>query len=108
MQDLRSLVQSRGVNVSGWVFTRVDGFSADGSTIVGSGTFNGDRRVFVIRMPPLHCTADFNCSGTISVQDLFDFLRAWFSLGYGADVNGMSGISVQDIFDFLAAWFQGC
>ena len=25
-----------------------------------------------------------------------------------ADFNGVSGVSVQDIFDFLAAWFAGC
>ena len=25
------------------------------------------------------CRADFNCSGTISVQDIFDFLAAYFA-----------------------------
>lgn len=53
------------------------------------------------------CVADFNCSGTVSVQDIFDFLAAWFAGTPTADING-GGIGVQDIFDFLSAWFAGC
>jgi hypothetical protein len=54
------------------------------------------------------CKADFNGAGGIGVQDIFDFLTAWFSAQPGADFNGANGITVQDIFDFLAAWFTGC
>ena len=54
------------------------------------------------------CPADFNCSGTLSVQDIFDFLAAWFASAPAADFNGVNGITPQDIFDFLAAWFAGC
>ncbi len=54
------------------------------------------------------CAADFNCSSGITVQDIFDFLAAWFSSNPLADFNGIGGITVQDIFDFLAAWFAGC
>ena len=43
----------------------------------------------------------------LSVQDIFDFLNAWFSNDSAADFNG-NGLSVQDIFDFLNAWFAGC
>ncbi len=53
------------------------------------------------------CIADFNCSGAVSVQDIFDFLAAWFAGTPSADING-GGIGVQDIFDFLSAWFTGC
>jgi hypothetical protein len=60
--------------------------------------------------------ADFNHSGAISVQDIFDFLDAWFNgcTGQGtpnsscvrsADVNNSNSVTVQDIFDFLASWF---
>jgi len=56
----------------------------------------------------VRCLADFNCTGNVSVQDLFDFLAAWFAHDPRSDVNGASGVSVQDIFDFLAAWFAGC
>ncbi len=54
------------------------------------------------------CPADFNRDGTISVQDIFDFLTAWFAGNPAADINGVNGLSVQDIFDFLGVWFAGC
>lgn len=54
------------------------------------------------------CRADVNCSNDISVQDIFDFLAAYFAAGLGADFNASGTISVQDIFDFLAAYFAGC
>lgn len=54
------------------------------------------------------CAADFNGVGSVSVQDIFDFLAAWFAALPDADVNGTGTVTVQDIFDFLAAWFAGC
>jgi hypothetical protein len=54
------------------------------------------------------CPADFNCSGFLSVQDIFDFLGAWFAGDPRADFNGVGGVTVQDIFDYLGAWFTGC
>jgi hypothetical protein len=53
------------------------------------------------------CRADFNGVDGIGVQDIFDFLNAWFAGSSAADMNG-DGLSVQDIFDFLNAWFAGC
>lgn len=57
---------------------------------------------------PACCAADFNADGTLSVQDLFDFLSAYFASDPAADFNDVGGITVQDIFDFLNAWFAGC
>jgi hypothetical protein len=57
---------------------------------------------------PCACRADYNHSGTLNVQDIFDFLSGWFGGNPAADFNGMGGITVQDIFDFLSAWFAGC
>jgi hypothetical protein len=54
------------------------------------------------------CASDVNRSGTVTVQDIFDFLAAYFAGGITGDFNGAGGISVQDIFDFLAAYFAGC
>jgi hypothetical protein len=54
------------------------------------------------------CKADFNQNGVLSVQDIFDFLAAYFGNDPRADFNGSGSISVQDIFDFLAAYFGGC
>ena len=53
------------------------------------------------------CPQDFNENGVVSVQDIFDFLAAFFGNDCRADFNNASGISVQDIFDFLAAYFTG-
>jgi hypothetical protein len=67
---------------------------------------------------PTGC-GDFNNSGGITVQDIFDFLAAWFAqctapgtpdavvCFNSADFNRDHTLSVQDIFDFLAAWFAG-
>lgn len=54
------------------------------------------------------CPADFDCSGALTVQDVFDFLAAWFASNPRSDVNGSGAATVQDIFDFLASWFAGC
>lgn len=54
------------------------------------------------------CIADFDGSGVVSVQDIFDFLSAYFSGNLAADVNHVDGVTVQDIFDFLGAYFAGC
>lgn len=52
------------------------------------------------------CRADYNRNGSVTVQDIFDFLDAYFR-GIG-DFNGNCQITVQDIFDFLNAYFIGC
>lgn len=54
------------------------------------------------------CIADFNDSGSVSVQDLFDFLGAYFANDPRADVNTSGAVSVQDIFDYLGLYFAGC
>ncbi len=64
--------------------------------------------VTVTMMPVPVCPADFNGVGGITVQDIFDFLAAWFAGDIRADFNTSGTLSVQDIFDFLAAWFAGC
>lgn len=55
------------------------------------------------------CKADFNKVGGITVQDIFDFIAAWFSGSSSANItsNGAGAPTVQSIFDFLAAWFAG-
>ena len=63
-----------------------------------------------------YCHCDFNQNGRMEVQDIFDFLSAWFlgctpsnqptgCGGKNADFNGNSELEVQDIFDFLSCWF---
>jgi hypothetical protein len=54
------------------------------------------------------CAADFNQSQQLSVQDIFEFLAAYFAHDLAADFNSSGSLSVQDIFDFLGAYFAGC
>lgn len=58
--------------------------------------------------PTACCAANFNQSGGVSVQDIFDFLGAYFEGDPSANFNNSGGITVQDIFDFLSAYFAGC
>lgn len=54
------------------------------------------------------CGADFNCSRSVTVDDLFGYFNAYFAGAQGADVNGLSGVTIDDLFLFLRAWFAGC
>jgi hypothetical protein len=58
--------------------------------------------------PTTCCPANYNLTGGVGVQDIFDFLNGFFAADPRADFNHVNGINVQDIFDFLAAWFVGC
>ncbi len=80
--------------------------------ITFSDRTNGNAAVAVyaatVRDPAPTCLADFNGNGSVTVQDIFDFLAAYFASNPTADVNNSGGVTVQDIFDFLAAYFAGC
>lgn len=57
---------------------------------------------------PRPCPADFNGADGLTVNDIFDFLNAWFTSSPSANFDGVDGVTVQDIFAFLNAWFAGC
>ncbi len=56
------------------------------------------------------CYADYNKSGMLSAQDIFDFLHDWFAASplsrTGSD-GSSAPLSAQNIFDFLGDWFAG-
>ena len=55
------------------------------------------------------CRCDWNTSGAVSLQDIFDFLTSYFN--NAADFNADSTTTLQDIFDFLTCYFRrplGC
>lgn len=58
--------------------------------------------------PVACCPANFNQEAGVTLQDLFDFLNAWFAGDPAANFNGDAQVTLQDLFDFLNAWFIGC
>ncbi|MFN7020121.1 MAG: GC-type dockerin domain-anchored protein [Phycisphaerales bacterium] len=58
--------------------------------------------------PTVCCKANFNGFSGLTVQDLFDFLSAYFNGDPRADFNQSGSLSVQDQFDYLSAYFSGC
>ncbi|MCC6321228.1 MAG: hypothetical protein IT438_07315 [Phycisphaerales bacterium] len=89
-----------GLNDRGELVLRVS-YLGPAGTSDGSGT-----GVFVVTLP--RCRADFNGVGGVTLQDIFDFLGAWFGFDPRSDYNGDGDTSLQDLFDFLALWFAGC
>jgi hypothetical protein len=107
MRSVRSVLAGAGIDLTGWVLSSATGVSNDGRTVAGFGLHNGLGEAWVATLPA-RCPGDFNGSGAVSVQDIFDFLAAYFSNDPDADVNASGSITVQDIFDFLAAYFTPC
>jgi hypothetical protein len=56
------------------------------------------------------CYADYNHSGTSTIDDIFIYLNAWFANSPYAKVggNGTATPTIDDIFLFLNHWFGGC
>jgi hypothetical protein len=73
------------------------------ASIVDNATFR-----FAPTPNPCACLGDINNTGTITVQDIFDFLSFYFANDPRADINHSGAVTVQDIFDFLSAYFAGC
>lgn len=91
-------------------------YTGDGAIAV-QWTLNlapGEERVidtaFAINMPatPPTCRADSNNDGGVTVQDIFDFLVAYFAGQPAADLNGDGSVAVGDIFAYLVLYFEGC
>jgi len=88
LQTSLSVVGQAGASV----LVRVGG--SNGAT--GNGTFT------------IFCAGDYNLSGGVSLQDVFDFLDGYFMGESAADINASGSIGTQDIFDYLGAFFGGC
>lgn len=53
------------------------------------------------------CLADFNRVGGITIQDLLDFVAAYFQGDLSADFNGTGNLTPEDIFAYMAVYFAG-
>jgi uncharacterized membrane protein len=61
--DLNTYLPRTGVDLTGWVLETARGVSTDGRTIVGHGTLYGATRGWVVQIPRLCGTSDFNNDG---------------------------------------------
>jgi hypothetical protein len=98
-------------NTHGWSMLLLRPTAADAGTYDCVLTsLSCDEPLTVTTMPAelIYCAADYNCSGALSVQDIFDFLNGWFAGAPRGDFDGINGLQVADIFAFLNAWFAGC
>lgn len=89
----------------GWptfIESDVPGWMANTGGMVGFWSYT-----VTAELPPV-CRADFNSSGSVTVQDVLDFLGAYFATDPRADFDFSGLISVQDIFAFLNEYFAGC
>jgi probable HAF family extracellular repeat protein len=107
MRSVRSVLAAAGVDMTGWVLASATGVSSNGRTLVGFGVHDGRGEAWIATLPAA-CPGDFNGSGAVSVQDIFDFLSAYFANDLRADVNHSGSITVQDIFDYLMSYFTPC
>ncbi len=107
-RTVRDVLSAAGLNMTGWTLSQAWSMSDSGRVIVGQGTDPSGNPAAWKASIPVPCAADFNSADGLSVQDIFDFLNAWFAADPRADFNGVDGLTVQDIFDFLNAWFAGC
>ncbi|MFN7020982.1 MAG: GC-type dockerin domain-anchored protein [Phycisphaerales bacterium] len=92
---------------AGWYYGIISIRDGAGADLNGVPVFSLPD-AFIRFRTALVCDADFNASGAATVQDIFDFLEAYFSNDPRSDVNNSCTLTVQDIFDFLAAYFAGC
>jgi hypothetical protein len=85
-------------------------FSASGDLYV-AGSFvrsGGTDTRTVARLTGYDCLADFDCSGSPTLDDIFAYLNAWFAGQPGVDADASGSVSVDDLFIFLSRWFDGC
>ena len=54
------------------------------------------------------CAADFNASGSATIDDLFLYINAYFTGVPAADFNGVGGVTIDDLFLYFNAYFAGC
>lgn len=54
------------------------------------------------------CRADFNSDRSVSSEDFFGFLDAFFADNWRAEINGDGTLNSQDFFDYLTEFFAGC
>lgn len=111
--DLRAHLQSLGtVGLEGWIIRNALGVSADGSTIIGTGTHDGVDEAFIVTGLPIGascptCAADFDQDGGVTGSDIGAFIAEWQAGATCADVDADGGVTGADLGAFFALFESG-
>jgi hypothetical protein len=54
------------------------------------------------------CRVDYDNNGSVSLDDVFQFINGWFAQAPAADYDNSTTFTIDDIFQFINAWFTGC
>jgi uncharacterized membrane protein len=119
MRSLGAELQAQGLGpaIAGWSFTRATGVSADGRTIVGTGTNpQGYGEAFIARLGsgPASCYANCDASTAppvLNVQDFTCFLQRYAAGESYANCDQSTAspvLNVQDFTCFLQQYAAGC
>jgi uncharacterized membrane protein len=105
--SLRELLQSLGVDLSGWtVLASIRSMSADGRVVVGHGTVEGSTRAFIADITET-CPGDVTNGGAVDATDLSVILAAWGTNGQGefdADADNSGLVDGGDLALVLSGW----
>lgn len=66
--DLNTYLPTLGIDLTGWELDYTRDISADGTTIVGEGVFNGESRGWVVTIPAPGASALFGLGGLIAAR----------------------------------------
>jgi phospholipase/lecithinase/hemolysin len=97
-----------GWNAGYAAFSDQEILSHAGLAYGGSDTLSAQVGSYAQYVRDYRCRADFDESGTVTIDDLFLYLDAWFTDVPRADMDGSGAVGIDDLFLFLALWFAGC
>lgn len=110
MVDLAAFMRARGMLPSGWEsLASVTAISADGRSVGGYGTFNGQRRGFMavaLSFDSVGCEGDVDLDSAVSGSDISAVLAAWgpSPVPSRPDINGDGWVDGADLGSILSAW----
>jgi probable HAF family extracellular repeat protein len=115
MRDLQQVLIDAGANLTGWSLTEAHGVSADGRTIVGTGT---DPQNFiegwVATLPEPPCYANCDQSTAPPILNVSDFICFQSSFAAGSAYANCDGstsqpvLTVNDFVCFMSRFAAGC
>jgi hypothetical protein len=108
--DLADYLEALGLSLTGWQLQGVTATSEDGRTLVGVGRLNGIDRAWLVRLPPIPCSPDYNGDGSVAtdrdIEDFFQCLSGNCCPSCTPDFNGdgaaSSDADIEAFFRVLA------